>query len=241
MGRKDLDHVVYRLIATPQSMSSQFSSLHGYRLDTIFPKLIRLTRFSGGNQLIYNQFIDHLKENKNIHFPSYSSFLLNTDLDKCISWLDEIKNLPVISHKKYFFRPINIILDNILTALAPIQNMNSYEKIDLLYHFGAIDYPQKLKLINILNYVLYLRLHQHFKFKEQKIYIEKTDPIFPYFCTVQSAMKSLLVDIAGLLKEKEVLLFKKEYQMALEYNFAMFKRFYGKRSQSTAGRKMVIV
>jgi hypothetical protein len=128
-----------------------------------------------------------------------------------------------MKHKKYFYKPINIFLDNLPTALAPTKNMDSYEKIDRLFYANLIDDPQRIQLIQIMNVVLCLRLHQHFKFKAQRIDIAPTDPLFSRLYQSQKVMKSLLIKTSDRLQENETHLLRKEYQLWQNYHCRMFK------------------
>lgn len=237
LGKKNHLGVLYRLIGTPESLTAWFSSLQGYRLDIYLPQLIHLTRFAGGKRALYDQFITSLKEKSKIHFPSYSLALLKEDLKNCLASLDEFKSLTAVKHKKYFYKPINIFLDNLLTALAPTKNMDSYEKIDRLFYANLIDDPQRIQLIQIMNVVLYLRLHQHFKFKAQRIDIAPTDPLFSRLYQSQKVMKSLLIKTSDRLQENETHLLRKECQLWQNYHCRMFKLPAKKQFIQTAEMK----
>lgn len=233
LGRKDGKKVVYRLIGSPQFLASKLSSSYGFHRDPFIPQMLRFATYACGNKALYDKFLGCLSDNKDANSSSYGVALLNMDLEKQISYLDEIKTLSIIQNKKYLYRPINFFLDDLLVALGATKNMHNCEMIDLFFNLGIIDYPQKLQLANVLSYFLYLKLYQHFKYQEQRICIKNTDEIFLHIEIMQGIMKPFFVNLVDFLRQRETLILKNEYKMSIVYDFRMFKKFKEEKSASS--------
>ncbi|MBV8801685.1 MAG: hypothetical protein JO131_01730, partial [Gammaproteobacteria bacterium] len=221
LGRKNL----YSLIGPPKLLSEIFSSDTGFHLHQWLPHVIRLTRFAGGKRELYNELIDGLKHSK-FNFRAYTLALLSKEIDVYTKCFEQINYFTLVNHKKYCFRPVNTILDNFFVAIGIVKNIDSYKKIEFLYNHKIINMEQYDILINNLNYVLYLRLQQHFKYNEQKILFSNKDGYFNYFIQSQSLVDSFLIQLKETLIQNESYIVTKEASLTTTYHLRLFNNYH---------------
>lgn len=180
LGAKVNGNVLYRLIGTPACLA-QLSGLEGLKKDFELPGLLRYSIPFCGNRGLFWKFQKELNKQlytKNFNFIEYSINILKKDIDKYIVYLNELEKLKRINHKNYFYRQIVLIIDDLFMLLSPNKNTDSFKKINCLFEYKFISLEQKELLEGTLQLVLFIRMQQHFLFKQNKfdiIFKEKTE------------------------------------------------------------------
>ncbi|MBV8802483.1 MAG: hypothetical protein JO131_05895 [Gammaproteobacteria bacterium] len=156
LGAKSFGKSLYRLIGTPDELA-EFATLKWYNHDRYFPQLLCLSRYIYGDKNLYTTFVNTLKKTCNKSYISYGLALFSYDIEKYTEILES--SFEVVTHKKYYFRPINALIDD-LYILAGFVN-NQIGKLSILQRMNYISYQTFTQLNQILNHILFLRHYRH--------------------------------------------------------------------------------
>jgi hypothetical protein len=212
LGKKQDGYLIYRLIGTP-SYLAKLASLPGFHYDTYFPQIMRLSRFVYGDKILYNEYINELAKNHVFSPTSYGTCMLIYDIEKYLTILYEMSKLSIITHEKYYVRPITSLIDDLYLFLHPCKNKHSLSKLKELQENRVIDERQCELLENNLTNALQVRLLQHSFFKKHTSHLDKRhlESSQSTMLTLFSFFKEKLIeqDTHCLIKENKL---NKSYQ-----------------------------
>lgn len=218
LGKKQQGIVAYRLIDTPKNMVKKLVSQKGCHLDSLLPQMLHESRGIVGDKQLFLEFQRELQKNDSFNIASYSFLLFKQDLQRYGAYLKDLPKQLRIEHKNYFFRPINVLLDDVCLHLGLTRNCKSQIKIRRLYALGYITIAQKRLLETNLWFMLYLRLQQHFMFKEQKTYLSRHDELFQNLVLQQNNLLYMYDHFEEIIRNTEKISLLNEASIADSYN-----------------------
>ena len=234
--------VSFRLFGKPDAIASIASTV-GYQKYIYFPQLIRLNRLikdlDTSNGVLYETF-QQLLSTSDFNIGTYAQTILKNDIEKYITFLDKSLTANTIQHQQHFSRALNVLLDNLLTILSPIENIDSYQKLSKLREYSIISVKQEQELESILNSVLYTKMSQYFHNGQQKINLSIATDYYKSARDAQQKIRDFLSSIYQQILYRETVLLKKEAslanQVALNF-FSPLKKPAKKRHPSVITKK----
>lgn len=211
LGKKQDGYLIYRLIGTPHYLA-RLASLPGFQYDSYFPQIMRLSRFVYGDKILYNEYIDELAKNQLFSPTSYGACMLMYDIEKYLTIFYEMNKLSIITHEKYYVRPITSLIDDLYLFLHPCKNKHSLSKLKELQDNRVIDERQRELLENNLTNALQVRLLQHSFFKKHTSHIDKR-----HLVSSQSTMLTLFSFFKEKLIEQDTHCLIKENKLNKSY------------------------
>lgn len=210
LGKKVDGNVIYRLIGTPSTLSSLFCSDAGYKVDPYLPQIGMLSEFAYGATTLYQEFQTQMAANYRSSY--YGLSLLERDIEKYLPSLNAA--VQVFNHKKYFYRPLSVLIDNIYTCYNPSNNCDTPQKINKLYTYKALNLLQTATLQKALIFSMYLRFKLHYKYDEQKVDLFSDAPEFKQVNIVRHNLSGLFGFFSKKVNKFKISRLSQEHQLA---------------------------